>query len=156
MVRFVQRNWAHAPHVEAHPVEASSAYVKPIGSLLNMDTSDCPPLKPELPVGPRKVTITMPGPLAHGRLGLAMKDLEVLMITNPAATAYAWAVGDRVTAVNGTPVQTQEDFTAAYRQALEEHYTRHAPMVFEVYKGEKRGGGQAPASPPRQENDLFC
>lgn len=76
--------------------------------------------------------IVMPKPLEGGRLGLAVKDLEVLGVIDPAAYAFGWAVGDKILSVNGVPLKTQEEFDDALAAAMQDSRVFLTPLTFET------------------------
>lgn len=106
--------------------------------------------------------ILMPGPLAGGNLGLAIHNLEVTGITDPAAYSFGWSVGDQILALNGAPVASQEQLRVAVDNALQNYAAYGKPLVFEVSRGGRGGGnsgnhgGASSGSTGRRQRDDDC
>jgi len=112
---------------------------------------------------PRGEVIVMPGPLQGGNLGLAINKLEVTGITDPAASSFGWSIGDRILAINGVSVASQEQLRVVVHYALQEYAAYQKPLVFEVMRsktivsdGKISGDGSASGSTSRKQRDDCC
>jgi len=79
-------------------------------------------------------TITMPRPLPDGRLGLAVKDLKVVGVLDPAAAACGWTVGDRILSVNDVAVTDEFEFGNQVAAAVQSSRVFLKPLKFEVVR----------------------
>jgi len=106
--------------------------------------------------------IVMPGPLEGGNLGLAIHQLQVTGITDPAASSFGWSIGDRILSINGVAVSSQEQLRVAVHYALQEFAAYQKPLSFEVSHGSAAtaalaaGGGSSASSARRQKDDCCC
>eukprot|EP00405_Crypthecodinium_cohnii_P063731 CAMPEP_0195007458 /NCGR_PEP_ID=MMETSP0326_2-20130528/7647_1 /TAXON_ID=2866 ORGANISM="Crypthecodinium cohnii, Strain Seligo" /NCGR_SAMPLE_ID=MMETSP0326_2 /ASSEMBLY_ACC=CAM_ASM_000348 /LENGTH=112 /DNA_ID=CAMNT_0040014839 /DNA_START=120 /DNA_END=458 /DNA_ORIENTATION=+ len=73
--------------------------------------------------------------LAGGRLGIAMKELQVVGFLDRNATKFGWQLGDQVIKVNGVFVHSQNEFTTTLQVALEELKQRRTPLHFDIHRG---------------------
>jgi hypothetical protein len=78
--------------------------------------------------------VVMRDPLQGGRLGLALKGTTVLDVTDPRSRHLGWERGDRIMAVNASPVSGLQDFHAELQGALSEHWSNGRPLVFDVWR----------------------
>merc|ERR1719343_311897 len=65
-------------------------------------------------------------------LGLVVKDRVVIGIHDPGATRLGFRVGQRVEAVNGVAVCTNDQLMAEMRKAMGPFKASGAPMYFDV------------------------
>lgn len=94
-------------------------------------------------------------PLDGGRLGINLTNDNLLItgITDPEAERFGFVVGERVTHINGVPVENRADFKDALKAAIHNNKLAGYPLIVRVM-------GQAPsatepASLPYQQSTFL-
>mmetsp|Transcript_20693 Transcript_20693/g.54743 ORF Transcript_20693/g.54743 Transcript_20693/m.54743 type:complete len:385 (-) Transcript_20693:208-1362(-) len=87
------------------------------------------------------VRIIMPQPLHGGKLGLVVKHLVVVAITNPKASQLGFHAGDRIAAVNNKPVGSTAEFFQQTSLAMIENVAIGCPVVFDIWRNSDASAG---------------
>mmetsp|Transcript_122633 Transcript_122633/g.318872 ORF Transcript_122633/g.318872 Transcript_122633/m.318872 type:complete len:380 (+) Transcript_122633:32-1171(+) len=80
------------------------------------------------------VRLTMPQLLVGSKLGLVVKHLVVVAITNARALQLGFQPGDRVLAVNDNPVGSTSEFFEEVSRAMADNQISSKPVVFDIWR----------------------
>jgi len=100
-----------------------------------------PPELPTHPVphepayGELKVTVPMATQGNVIGLNLSEDDLVILSFADPAAERYGFKIGDKMLAVNGMNVNSEDEFLMRLKGARSRNATFGEPIVFTVFRG---------------------